>query len=133
MGVSKNSGTPKWMVKIMENPLNKWMIWGENPLFVGNIHLCWPIVNGNSKGNQQNCQLFQQEIRLLLEGCCQILEDGVDIDRLLPSDSLVEPRNLTPEATRPCSLWGQCLCANQSRLWETKKRHFRSEEFKKRN
>ena len=26
--VSKNKGTPKWMVKIMENPMNKWMIWG---------------------------------------------------------------------------------------------------------
>ena len=25
---SKNRGTPKWMVKIMENPMNKWMIWG---------------------------------------------------------------------------------------------------------
>ena len=24
---------PKWMVKIMENPMNKWMIWEENPLF----------------------------------------------------------------------------------------------------
>ena len=33
MGVSKNRGTPKWMVRIMENPMNKWMIWGENPLF----------------------------------------------------------------------------------------------------
>ena len=30
MGVSKNRGIlpPKWMVKIMENPMNKWMIWG---------------------------------------------------------------------------------------------------------
>ncbi len=28
MGVSKNKGTPKWMVKIMEHPMNKWMIWG---------------------------------------------------------------------------------------------------------
>ena len=28
MGVSKNNGTPKWMVKIMEIPMNKWMIWG---------------------------------------------------------------------------------------------------------
>ena len=29
MGVSKNKGgPPKWMVKIMENPMNKWMIWG---------------------------------------------------------------------------------------------------------
>ena len=26
-GVSKNSGTPKWVVKIMENSI-KWMIWG---------------------------------------------------------------------------------------------------------
>ena len=32
MGDSKNSGTPKWMVKIMvRNPMNKWMIWGETP------------------------------------------------------------------------------------------------------
>ncbi len=33
MGVSKNKATPKWMVKIMENPMNKWMIWEETPLF----------------------------------------------------------------------------------------------------
>jgi len=36
MDVSKNRGTPKWMVKIMENPMNKWMIWGENPTNFGN-------------------------------------------------------------------------------------------------
>ena len=30
---------PKWMVKIMENPMNKWMIWGYIPLFFGNIHI----------------------------------------------------------------------------------------------
>ena len=34
MGVSKNNGTPKWMVKIMENPMNKWMIWGVFPLYL---------------------------------------------------------------------------------------------------
>ena len=29
MGVSKNNATPKkWMVYFMENPMNKWMIWG---------------------------------------------------------------------------------------------------------
>ena len=33
MGVSNNRGTPKWMVKIMENPMNKLMIWGV-PLFL---------------------------------------------------------------------------------------------------
>ncbi len=33
MDVSKNRGTPKWMVKIMENPMNKWMIWGVFPYF----------------------------------------------------------------------------------------------------
>ena len=33
MGVSKNRGTPKWMVYFMESPMNKWMIWGENPPF----------------------------------------------------------------------------------------------------
>ena len=24
----KNNGTPEWMVYFMENPMNKWMIWG---------------------------------------------------------------------------------------------------------
>ena len=35
MGGSKNNaGPPKWMVKIMENPMNKWMIWGgKTPIF----------------------------------------------------------------------------------------------------
>ena len=37
-GCSKNNGTPKWMVKIMKNPMNKWMIWEPTPIF-GNIHL----------------------------------------------------------------------------------------------
>ena len=38
MSVSKNRGIPKWMVKIMENPMNKWMIWefGSTIIF-GNI------------------------------------------------------------------------------------------------
>ena len=35
IGVSKyTGGPPKWMVYIMENPMNKWMIWGQNPLFL---------------------------------------------------------------------------------------------------
>ena len=33
MGVSKNRGTPKWMVYNGKSLL-KWMIWGENPLFL---------------------------------------------------------------------------------------------------
>ncbi len=33
-GCFQNSGIPKWMVKIMENPMNKWMIWGvKTPIF----------------------------------------------------------------------------------------------------
>ena len=36
MGVEPKIGgkPPKWMVKIMENPMNKWMIWGVFPLFL---------------------------------------------------------------------------------------------------
>ena len=37
MRVSKKTGTPKWMVKIMENPMNKWMIWGYHYFWK---HLC---------------------------------------------------------------------------------------------
>ena len=35
MGFSKNrGGPPKWMVYFIENPMNKWMIWGGFPLFL---------------------------------------------------------------------------------------------------
>ena len=37
MGVSKNRGTPKWMVYNKRNLL-KWMIWGPTPIF-GNTHM----------------------------------------------------------------------------------------------
>ena len=33
MGVSKNSGTPKWMVKIMENPIKMDDLVGFPPIF----------------------------------------------------------------------------------------------------
>ena len=33
----KKGETPKWMVYFMENPMNKWMIWGETPLFLETI------------------------------------------------------------------------------------------------
>ena len=38
MGVSKNRGTPKWMVKIMENPI-KMDDLGVFLLFFGNAHI----------------------------------------------------------------------------------------------
>ena len=38
MGVSKNKGTPKWMVKIMENPSKMDDLGGFPPIF-GNTHM----------------------------------------------------------------------------------------------
>jgi len=38
MGVSKNGGTPKWMVKIMEHPI-KMDDMGGKPTIFGNIHI----------------------------------------------------------------------------------------------
>ena len=38
MGVSKNRGTPKWMVKIMENPIKMDDLRGKPTIF-GNIHI----------------------------------------------------------------------------------------------
>jgi len=38
MGVSKNRGTPKWMVKIMENPI-KIDDLGRKPTILGNLHI----------------------------------------------------------------------------------------------
>ena len=38
MGVSKNRGTPKWMVKIMEHPI-KMDDLGGKPTILGNTHI----------------------------------------------------------------------------------------------
>ena len=46
MGLSKNRGTPKWMVKIMENPMNKWMIWGFSHYFWFNTQIYHPTIWG---------------------------------------------------------------------------------------
>jgi len=45
MGVSKNRGTPKWMVKIMENPI-KMDDLGENPLFLETSKLIISLSDG---------------------------------------------------------------------------------------
>ena len=42
MGVSKNNGTPKWMVKIMENPIKMDDLGGFTPIF-GNTHIICSI------------------------------------------------------------------------------------------
>ena len=42
---------PKWMVKIMENPINPWMIWGEKPPIFGFPPICWEYVL-NPPGHQ---------------------------------------------------------------------------------
>ena len=39
VGVSKNRDAPKWMVKIMENPIKHGMIWGGFPIIFGNTHV----------------------------------------------------------------------------------------------
>ncbi len=43
LGVNPKIGvkTPKWMVKIMENPMNKWMIWGAHPYFWKHPFRCY--------------------------------------------------------------------------------------------
>ena len=43
--VSKNRGVypPKWMVKIMENLMNKWMIWGVLPPFLVQHPCSWGV------------------------------------------------------------------------------------------
>ena len=43
MGVSKNRGTPQWMVKIMENPIKMDDLGGKNPIF-GYIYILMEIL-----------------------------------------------------------------------------------------
>ena len=41
MGVSKNKGTPKWMVKIMENLIKMDDLGGEKPPIFGSTPISW--------------------------------------------------------------------------------------------
>ena len=57
MGVSKNRRkNPQDGWFIMENPMNKWMIWGgKNPYFWFNTHItpvAVPVVSGQGPGGQ---------------------------------------------------------------------------------
>ena len=54
MGVSKNTGTPKWRVKIMENPMNTWMIWGVFPLFLVQHPYNYTLERKQQKQQQKN-------------------------------------------------------------------------------
>ena len=65
VGVSKNTGTPKWMVKIMENPMNKWMIWGAHPYFY--IYIYIPLRSSQRCYTSKGCcktpwGYFQQKV-----------------------------------------------------------------------
>ncbi len=58
---------PKWMVKIMENPMNKWMIWGVFPLFLdqhpfGNLQSHWHASHWHaSKVNRKSVHMMRLE------------------------------------------------------------------------
>ena len=53
MGVSKNRDTPKWIVKIMENPI-KMEDMGENPLFLETPHIHPTFQKGFAQHNPSN-------------------------------------------------------------------------------
>ena len=48
--VSKNNGTPKWMVKIMEHPIKMDDLGGNTPYFWFNTHIYIYINNINHEG-----------------------------------------------------------------------------------
>ena len=55
MGVSKNRGTPKWMVKIMENPIKMDPFGGETHYFRKHPYVsCWAAV-GNPTPRRRFC------------------------------------------------------------------------------
>ena len=60
----KIRGTPKWMAYFMENPMNKWMIWGVFPYFWVDTHMyfcsCYAAIQSSihptqSHGGETTC------------------------------------------------------------------------------
>ncbi len=73
MGVSKNNGTSKWMVKTMENPMNKWMIWGKTPYFWFNTHISrWIFQDVFLKVSRLGFWLRSQILDMLDHACLTV-------------------------------------------------------------
>ena len=65
---------PKWMVKIMENPMNKWMIWGENPTIFGNIPIYKPWKDPLGRGSHNPIVRGRKRLPWLLTTCvCPVM------------------------------------------------------------
>ena len=72
LDVSQNRGftikPPKWMVYFMENPMNKWMIWGY-PNYFGNTHFCYMSIDHRCQELQDHrCQELHYPRSLHCEG-----------------------------------------------------------------
>ena len=89
MGVSKNSGTPKWMIYKWKSLL-KWMIWREKPLFsetrisTGTKHPCWshrPMHLGDhwTEGPKRTVAMRQTHTVQLVQPSLGCLTEVVDM------------------------------------------------------
>ena len=66
MGVSKNRGTPKWMVKIMENPIQMDDL--EGTKIFGNIHICFDLPSPWRSPHRPRCHWSHSEMARVPEG-----------------------------------------------------------------
>ena len=66
LGVSKNSGTLKWMVKIMvPNPMNKWMIWGNVEVTLA----MWVSIQDLKKPLNTEFSIGPKSVTIMIPGC----------------------------------------------------------------
>ena len=83
---------PKWMVKIMENPMNKWMIWVvfplflETPIWFSHTVPILPIAHWGFQQQQLHSGL-QSEVGKSWEYALVLQKSGQAIHQLIPGSS----------------------------------------------
>ena len=103
---------PKWMVKIMENPMNKWMIW-ENPLFLETPRWNELLGRAISYWGSTSCILQLSSARPILCIRCSRGGKGKEPPKLLPQKSSNQTKN-SRAVQRLTSWWFQiCIIFTQ--------------------
>ena len=112
MGVSKNrGGPPKWMVKIMENPIKMDDLGGKNPYFWFNTHIYIK-------------KLYQNINSLQLVSTC------INMHQHAPESPRTKPKRLSSDATLSFSgCFSEVFYPQKKYVWKTTKRRFCGQIF----
>ena len=102
MGVSKDCGTPKWMVKIMEKPIKNGWFGGETHYFWKHPHKQWPY--WLRKASFTSCLLMSSHVvvnLLVLHTASNLFDFGEVLTKADGNTAITSKHNLFKSLSKP--------------------------------